>query len=81
LSDEDWYARLDALVEWMRKRGVVTVETEEVRMSLGPEPATAPSPPPTLTDAEIAARVKRAKEHQDALLFASSEGFPEFEDE
>lgn len=76
LSD-DLYARLDALVKWMRERGVATVETSDVKVVLGQEPAPPPPKPEPLTDAEIMRRMYRAKEQQEALLFASSEGFPE----
>lgn len=74
---DDLYERLDALVAWMRTRGVATVETTDVKIVLGHEPPKPAPPPEPLTEAEIMKRARRIKEQQEALLFASAEGFPE----
>lgn len=42
---------LDDLVAWMRLRGVVVLETQDVKLALGPEPPK-PAPPPVKLTAE-----------------------------
>ena len=71
---------LDAIVDWMRRRGVTRLSASGVRLELGPEPEKPPEPEKVLTEAEmeregqkIAARRRAA---EDALDFAASEGFP-----
>lgn len=70
---------LDAIVDWMRRRGVTRLSASVVRLELGPEPEKT-EPEKALTEAEmeregqkIAARRRAAA---DALDFAASEGFP-----
>jgi len=76
------FAEMEKIVEWMRQQGVVRLKHRELEFELGDVPP-APLPPPVpLTDEQLIARAQKQKEQQDALLFASSEGFPDItEDE
>jgi hypothetical protein len=71
----------DAAVDWMRRRGVVEFSHDGLSLKLGPEPVVKQPPAAPLTEDQMVALLKRKKEQQDALLFASSEGFPEHLDD
>lgn len=59
---------LDELVAWMRLRGVVVLESADVKLALGPEPPPPPTPVVLLTPEEEhrqlwASAVVQAEEH------------------
>ena len=74
-------AVLDELVEWMRKTGARRVRLDGVELELGVEPAKVWEAPPVMSDEDVVKHFERDKEARDALLFASSEGFPPDESE
>lgn len=69
---------LRELVNVMREMGVTRYERGDVRLELGASPR-AESPP--ITDAQRRAMKREADAQHEALLFASSEGFPVEPDE
>lgn len=76
---------LDKIVVWMRAKGVHTVRIVEphsqVAIELGPPPEAAAPEIIPMSDDDAAAAFVASKEQLERLLFASSEGFPEDEDE
>ncbi len=65
---------LEKLVEKMRALGVSRLETQELRLELGAKPAP-PMARPSLEETEKTSA--RDKAWEEAMLFGSSEGFPE----
>lgn len=71
---------LGELAEWMRKHGARRARCGEVELELGPEPQTVTEAPPPPSDDEVVEMMKHHRKQQEALLFASSEGFPDFDE-
>jgi hypothetical protein len=81
---------LEALVDMMRRKGVMAIEHNGTKVALGPEPRLA-SPPPRVSDTERPASPPVSQSTQDArdeqtagreltddeVLFASSLGWPD----
>jgi hypothetical protein len=71
---------LDALVDWMRLRGVTHLSASGVHLELGAEPAKPPEPEQQPTEAEMAREgekiAARNQARVDAWDYAASEGLP-----
>jgi hypothetical protein len=65
------------VVAWMREHGVIRMRIGYQEYELGPAPSAKTEAPPPPTEAELVQYFRRQKEENEALLFASSEGFPE----
>lgn len=76
--NDDPFADHDALVDWMRSRGVVHYKRGDVEILLGPEPRK-PAPPMDVSQAVQDARdaEQNGREPTDEeILFMASHGLP-----